>query len=372
MSNVPKIMVVGAGDIGTRVFYELAHASKPRNLLLCGRNQESVIRFANMTRFSAIARGYQPSVSALQLDLNNIDHTATQISDFAPDIIFAAASIQPWWALFQLPQEKFDALYKAAYGPWLPFHLAPVAKLMRAVKQSSTKAVVVNAAYPDAVHPILVSAGLSPQVGIGNVANNVPGLRVAAAEHLEARVDEISVRLVAHHFVSHVLSRKGSSVGAKYDLRIYRDGKRISLDETKLFQSLLSTHRRTGGLPGQAMTAASALSVLEALADGTERLLHAPGPHGLAGGYPIRIKGGVVELDLDPELRATEAIDINTHGQSHDGIANINSDGFAEFEDWSVDVMKRELGYYCKKMSWNEAEDYAVELRRKFAEYRGA
>lgn len=362
-------MVVGAGDIGTRVFYELAHSSKLRNILLCGRNEETITRFTNMTRFSAIARGYQPMLSAMKMDLDNIDHVATQISEFAPDIIFAAVSMQPWWTLFQLPKGKFDALYKAAYGPWLPFHLAPVAKLMKAVKQSSTKAVVVNAAYPDAVHPILASAGLSPHVGIGNVANNVPALRVAAAEHLDARLDDISIRFVAHHFVSHVLSRTGSSVGAKYDLKVYNNGQHVEFDDSKLFQPLLSTYRRTGGLSGQAMTVASALSVLEALADGTERLVHAPGPHGLPGGYPVRIKKGAIELDLDPELSVTEAIEINNHGQSHDGIANISSDGFVEFEDWSAEVLKKELGYACKRMSWNEAQDYAVELRQKFLEY---
>jgi hypothetical protein len=368
--NDKKIMIIGAGDIGRRVFYAMAHSAQARHLVLAGRDAEAVTRFVNMTRFSALQCGFTPTLTATVTDLDHVDDTAAQLAAFAPDVVFGAASVQSWWVLFNLPKPKFEPLYRAAYGPWLPMHLAPAAKLMRAVRLSGTDAVVVNAAYPDAVHPLLHADGLSPHVGIGNVANNVPALRFIAADRLGVDAADVLVRFVAHHFVSHRVSRSGDSGGAAYDLRVFAGGERADVgDEAMLFQPLLTTYRRTGGVGGQAMTAASALSVLEPLATGADVRTHAPGPGGLVGGYPVRIHGGAVALDLDPAMTEPEAVDVNVAGQRYDGIASIGADGYVEFEDWAAGIMEEELGYTCRRMHWKEADDRAEELRRKFLEY---
>lgn len=131
-------------------------------------------------------------------------------------------------------------------------------------------------------------------------------------------------------------------------------------------------YRRTGGMTGQAMTVASALSVIEPLARGTAAATHAPGPSGLPGGYPVTIGPAGVSLDLAAGQPAAEAIRINSEGQRHDGIRRITDDGYIEFEDWASAILHDQLGYDCPRLHWSEADDRATELRRKYVTYAEA
>ncbi|GAB2993889.1 hypothetical protein [Saccharothrix stipae] len=367
-----KVMVLGAGDLGRRVFHELAHGPGDRHVRLVGRDEDATLRATNLTRFSSLQRGYGASVDYATTDLHDVGRTAECIAAFDPDVLFLAASFQSWWVITTLPHDAFQRLYAANYGPWLPMHLVPVHKAMRAVRLAGSRAVVVNAAYPDAVHPVLNAVGLSPDVGIGNVANNVPGIRVAAADRLGVPVREVDVRLVAHHYVSHRLSRAGDSGPARMGLTIAHGGADVTdrLDVASLLKSLPLEYRRTGGMPGQAMTAASGLSLLEPLADGRDALVHAPGPGGLAGGYPVAVADGRIRTALPDGMSPQEAAAINLSGQVQDGITSIEPDGTVHFEPSTMAVLTAELGYECRSMPLAEAEGRAVEIGERFEAYR--
>ncbi|MEU3372754.1 hypothetical protein ACFYM2_01960 [Streptomyces sp. NPDC006711] len=372
MNQPRKIMVLGAGDIGRRAFHELAHSAADRQVQLVGRDEEVVLRAANLTRFCAVQRGYAPTVSHAVTDLTDVARTAERIAAFAPDIIFLAASYQSWWVISTLEPAAFQRVYAANYGPWLPMHLVPVMKAMEAVRLSGTQAVVVNAAYPDAVHPALAAIGLSPDIGIGNVANNVPGITAAVADELGRSTADVDVRLVAHHYVSHRLSRHGNSGPAAMGLGIRVDGRDITaeLDVEALLNRLPGQYRRTGGMPGQTMTAASALSVLEPLADGRDAIVHAPGAGGALGGFPVAIEGGKFRPALPDGMTEEEAHAINVSGQIQDGISEIRPDGTVVFEPAAMAIMTKELGYECPEMKLSEAEGRAQEIGERFAAYR--
>ncbi|MFF8288717.1 hypothetical protein ACF068_05715 [Streptomyces sp. NPDC016309] len=372
-----RILVVGCGDLAVRVLHGLAGPAGPagpgwsRHLGVLGRTEDLVVRTANMVSLSAAQLGRSCPVEPLVQDLDDVAGTAEAIARFAPDIVFAAASRQSWHVLSQLPPDRFARISAAHFGPWLPMHLDPVLKLMRAVRAAGSHATVVNAAYPDAVHPALHGAGLSPHLGIGNVANSVPALAAIAAEHLGCAPADVQPRFVAHHFVSHRISRTGDSGGAAFDLTFRRgtDDVTAALPTDTLFHRMRTDYRRTGGREGQMMTAASALSVLEPLATGTTATVHAPGWHGLPGGYPVRITPDGTALDLPPGLDRRAAVEINLDGQRHDGIARIGEDGLVEFTEEAVEVMRTELGHHCKELALADVEEAAVELAARYAEY---
>ncbi|WP_055563535.1 hypothetical protein [Streptomyces atriruber] len=370
--DLRKIMVLGSGDIGRRVFHELAHSRHKRHVELVGRDEEALLRTTNMTRFCGLQRGFSPTVSHSTTDLVDVERTAERIAAFRPDVLFLSASYQSWWVISTLPQDAFQRLYAANYGPWLPMHLVPVMKAMEAVKLSGIEPVVVNAAYPDAVHPALASVGLSPDVGIGNVANNVPGLQAVAADHLACAPDDVEVRLIAHHYVSHRLSRRGDSGRARMSLAVLHRGSDITaeLDIPGLLRRLPTEYRRTGGMAGQGMTAASALSVLEPLVNERDAFVHAPGPNGLLGGYPVAIESDKIRLRLPEGMSQDEALAINVSGQRQDGIAEIRPDGTVVFESSAMDIMSDELGYDCPEMPLTDAEGRAQEIAERFAAYR--
>lgn len=372
MNDLRKIMVLGAGDLGRRVFHELAHTARERHVHLVGRDREAVLRATNLARLSALQRGWSPNVSCAVTDIGDTARTADCIAGFQPDVLFLSLSYQSWWVISTLPRTAFEALYAANYGPWLPMHLAPTMLAMRAVRESGSDAIVVNAAYPDAVHPALAAVGLSPHIGIGNVANNVPGIRFAAGDQLGCRPDEVEVRLVAHHYVSHRLSRHGDSGPAEMALAVVVAGRDVTaeVDVPTLLKRLPAEYRRPGGIAGQAMTAASALSVLEPLADQHDAFVHAPGPLGRPGGYPVSLGPDGIRLVLPGGMTEAQALAVNVSGQVQDGIEEIRADGTVRFVPAAMAVLSGELGYDCRDLPLSQVEARAAELGRRFAEYR--
>jgi hypothetical protein len=370
MSDEPAVMVVGHGVIGGRAFYDLAHSPRQRRLHLVGRNPERVSNLVNMTRFSALQRGLRPSLGHSATDIDDVERTAEVIARVRPDLIFLAVSRQSWWVTSTLPQDQFSALAEANFGPWLPMHLAPVVSAMRAVRAANSSATVVNSAFPDAVHPMLHEAGLAPHVGIGNVANNVPALRTITADLLRVDYDEIRLRLVAHHYASHRM-RFGHTGGAPIGLRVAHGSADVTGDVSveRMLHLMSGRYRRTGGVAGQAMVVSSALSIIEPLVDGVRAFAHAPGPLGLPGGYPIMIDDGKVSLDLPDGLSEAAALDINRQGQRLDGIASIEA-GRVVFEEATMGVMRRHLGFHCESVHWSEAASVAAELGERFDKFR--
>jgi hypothetical protein len=155
-------------------------------------------------------------------------------------------------------------------------------------------------------------------------------------------------------------------------LDVYQAGRQITdeLDLPELLGQLPREYRRVGGLAGHAMTAASALSVLEPIADRRDALVHAPGPDGLLGGYPVTIENGKFNLRLPGDMTPAEALAINISGQQADGIRAIRPDGTVEFEPASMSIITDELGYACDKMPLAEAEGRAKEITERFTRYR--
>lgn len=365
-------MVLGAGDIGTKTLFALAHSDQRRTLFLGGKDGDTTQKFVNLTRFSALQQGHAPELHDGVVDVFNVERTAETIESFKPDVIFSAVSMQSWWVMFGLPEAKFTKLYEACFGPWVALHLAPTSALMQAVRAAGSTATVVNAAFPDAVHPALAPSDLSPHVGIGNVANNVPGLRTVIADLLKVETYQVSIRFAAHHYVSHRLTRTGDSGGAPFWLQVLVDGcVTEAVTPAEAFNLLKTRYRRTSGMPGQAMTVASALSVLEPMLRGSEALVHAPGPLGLVGGYPVKISDRSVQVALEGGDKIL-AEDINIAGQKFDGIERIGEDGTIYFTDWACNIMREQLGYDCPSLKWDESKDRAQELRAKYRRFAEA
>ncbi|GAB3930573.1 hypothetical protein GCM10029976_032770 [Kribbella albertanoniae] len=235
---------------------------------------------------------------------------------------------------------------------------------MLAVRASGVRPTVVNAAFPDAVHPALAPAGLSPDAGIGNVANYVPGLRSLVAGELGVEAEKVEIRFIAHHYVSFSVSRQGQTNGAPYHLGIRCDGEELTkqLDPAELFRQLSVREPRTGGRDGQLMTAASAVSVLRPLLSGESALVHVPGFGGRVGGWTAQADGGELRLDLPENLSEAAALEINNSGQRFDGIDRFDADGTAHFTDAAREVMRAELDFDAGPLRPEDSFAYSAEL----------
>jgi hypothetical protein len=99
-------------------------------------------------------------------------------------------------------------------------------------------------------------------------------------------------------------------------------------------------------------------------------VVHAPGPLGLVGGYPVRFGDGGIAADLPTGLSLEAAIEINRRCQTYDGIADVDARGTVHFTSEAAQILKAELGYDCRELPLDACEERAEELARKFAAYR--
>lgn len=367
----PLIMIVGVGDLSANVLNMLLTVPETGRIVLAGRNAEALRHRANLALFAASNLGREGDVSTVEVDLTDIDATAETIARLKPDIIFNGASLQSWRIITQLPKPVFEELDEAQFGPWLPMHLTLNLYLMQAVERSGHTPKVVNAAFPDAVNPVLARIGLAPTIGIGNVANIIPALRRAVADVVDAPLPSVRLRLVTQHYFSHYVPRFGRAGKGAYHLTAEVGNRTIGPDFPwdDAFVLLTSRYKRLGGVAGQLLTAASATKVLVAMAKDTGDRMHAPGPNGLPGGYPVRVGRDGGTLDLPTGLDRETAIRINETCQVSDGIARIDADGTVHFTEPEMAIMKSMLGYECTRMKVLDAPAWAEELGRKYAAF---
>ena len=364
-----RILLVGIGHLGSRVLDGLLRHPGRHSYVIAGRDQEHMRRYANLVRQAAGEYGDTVDVEPAAIDLTDVEGTARVLDQLRPDVVFSCVTRQSYWHITQLRPELYEPLAAAYTGPFLPMHLSLIYKLMQAVRLSSQEPIVVNAAYPDATHPTLATAGLSPDVGIGNVALTVGGMRTAIAQQFGVAVSAVEIRAAFHHWVSFMASRAGDARSAPFYLSIRVEGEPLPIDRAAVFGPLTTIQKRLSGADYQHLTAATAVTVLRAFLDDADTRTHAPGPNGLPGGWPVRIRDGRVELDLPPGLEFTEARRINEQGGRFDGIDAIDPDGSVRFTPSCMEAMTDALGYQCSRMLLTECDEWADELQARFNAY---
>ena len=366
-----KLLLVGAGNLCLQILKILA----PKNafeFVVLGRDEESTIRLCNLVALSCAQLGQYIAIKPVIADLTDIAKVTRVLREEAPDMLVNCASLQSWRVITELPKPAFEQLDQAQFGPWLPMHLTLMHGLMQAVKASGIAAITVNAAFPDAVNPILSRVGLAPDIGVGNVANLIPAVRCAIARLLECAPVDVQVRLYAQHFFSHYVPRGGLPPRASYRLLYEVTDRPVlpRLPAESVFSTVKSEFRRLGGIDGQFLTACSAVTVIEGLFSLTPVRVHAPGPQGLPGGYPVWLQEGQINVQFSAECPQDEAVRINTICQSQDGIDEIHCDGSVTYNPQCMAVMQAMLGYSKKTMSIEQSAEFAHELSSKYLSFK--
>ena len=372
LDKIPTIMIFGLGNLGTHLLNMLANTYNNNvNIVVTGRNEDSLLRKTNMAKLIASQHGMYPNIKYEVLDLLNIEKTAELIHKHNPFIIFNSSSIQSWRKILELPNNEFKKLSEAALGPWAVMHLPLMNNIQKAKHMSGVQSFVINAAFPDVVNPWLSKKRMAPDLGIGNVANAIPAIRVSFSYNCNIPMQFTEVKLIAHHFVSHFISRHGLPDSGLFAISAsYGDINLIDkIDIKKVFQDIPNKFKRMVGNEGQPMTAASAYKVIMAILYNSQELLHTPGPLGLEGGYPVRVKSGQIELDLPQRLSLADARNINRKAQILEGIEEIHDNGTITFSKKNMLIMKETLSYYHDKLDINDAYEAAIELKNKYNSY---
>ena len=372
-----KIMIVGLGDLGSVFLDLLLRIPESVEVVVATRNQERAAPRCNLAQLAALAQGSLSRVRLVRLDLDDVAATARTISAECPEILLSTATMSTWWLPDLLPPEDARSIRRAGFGVWLPVHLAPTLRLMRAVREARFKGFVLTAPYPDVVNCALGKVGLSPTSGIGNVAEIVPKLLRRAAAALDCQPEHVRISLVAHHaLVSYAFRSVAPQPGEAippFLLRVEHQGKDMS-GQLDLRDLMLGPEPLTGGRATHLLTASVTIPLIRALMQDVPVALHAPAPAGLPGGYPVTVSRAGVELALG-SIPLADAIAANTAAQRFDGVDAVLDDGTVVLDPDNVAQLQSVLGPCAERISISEVEDQATDLVRRyqaFAKKRGA
>lgn len=371
-----KIMIVGLGDLGSVLLDLLLRMPECVEVVVGARNVERAAPRCNLAQLAAVAQGSSSRVRLVRLDLDDVAATGRTIAQERPEILLSTATMATWWLPDLLPPEDARAIRRAGFGVWLPVHLAPTLRLMRAVREARFGGFVLTAPYPDVVNHALGKVGLAPTAGIGNVAEIVPKLLRRAEEKLDCQTTQVQISLVAHHaLVSYAYrsERQAGEAVPPFLLRVEREGRDVS-GELDLCSLVLAPEPIAEGRATHLLTASVTIPLIRALLQETPVRLHAPAPAGLPGGYPITAGRAGVELNLG-NIPMAGAIATNLAAQKFDGIDSVLDDGTVLLNRDKVAQLAQVLGPCAERISISEVEDQASDLVRRyqaFAQKRGA
>jgi hypothetical protein len=162
--------------------------------------------------------------------------------------------------------------------------------------------------------------------GIGNIALLAATLRSSLRLMPQQRL-----QVMAHHL--HLYTPKPGVNEAQ----AWVDGKRC-----ENVSSLLASQRTSDGLEVNKVIGCTAAVLLRDIMDGRDVETHVPGPFGLPGGYPVRIAGARMELNLPADLSECEAIAWNERVAAADGV-KILPGGYVEFGEPTKQILRQYL-----------------------------
>jgi len=318
-------LVIGLGDLGTRVLDSLARLPELERLVGASRDEEHGRARAAQAALEAELLGGPRHVEFERLDVSDPAAMATLLARVDPDVVVMAASRLTWW---RPPAD--ERLARMPYAIWLPLQLTLVRSLMLAHRDAGARARVLSLPYPDGVGPALAPLGLAPHLGAGNVAETAPKLGRLAGPGAE-------VRLVMHHAAQRYAFQSMSDVGVHLHQPLGHPGEppwaaevRVGgerLDDERVRELFRAPYPLPSGRDTHDLTAAATAHAVRASLADTPVATHAPAPGGRPGGYPVRLSRAGVELDLPEGLDEAAAVALNERAARWDGIDRIEADG---------------------------------------------
>jgi hypothetical protein len=321
MPLVSTVLIIGTGDLGERFAAGLAAAGRVRRLILVSRSGAAE---AAVT----IASSHDCVVESVACDARQPDEVAKLLFKTDPDLIVLSASGRSPWSLAGRDDDAARAIFAAGFALRLPYNLPVPLAVMQAVLDTGYEGPVANVSFPDVTGPVLARLGLAPTVGLGNAAMILLRVRAALRQgHPDTELPLLRV-LAQHSQLTDVMqSRLPDDPAVRPRVYVGEDG---TLDDTLAYQA----PPLAPSLRYNYVTAASSIPVLHALLPGAGPLRWStPSPHGLPGGYPVRIEKGEVSLDLPPGLTEEQAVRFNEQQALADGVERIDEDGTVHFTE---------------------------------------
>jgi hypothetical protein len=292
------LLVLGSGSLARALCTGVATvAESETTITVLARDEAAATQAAYLASVRASQTGRPVQITGRAGDLTDQERLAEAVAG-ARVVVQCASLYSPWNAAPGLKA----LVAEAGFGVTLPLQARLAIETATAIQRCGGDALMVNACYPDAVNPLLARLGLPVFCGLGNVETLAAGLRT--------RLPDGRLAMLAHHNHLHRPERPDDEALAWLDgVAVAEVGK------------LLAEQRRTDRRLLNQATGFAAAQLLSAVLAGKETASNVPGPQGRPGGYPVRVTGRAIALDLPPGVDETTAIAWNERAAAREGIA---------------------------------------------------
>lgn len=321
------VLVSGTGSFAARIVFDIAAtAKKPVEGVIVGRNRERLNWLVTAANARASIFGCSVRFRGLEIDLLEPAAPARMIAETEPKVIVQAASVQTSAVISTTGDAWSDLVRKGGLSATAVSQALISSRVAHAITASGRAIALINCSFPDVVNGIITASGHAVVSGMGNVAILSA---VFAGAH---QIDRDRIKLLAHYQNLAPFRAKASERTGKPP-RVWIDGHEIA-DVYGEFTDVKLTPEPVIDISG-----ASGVPLVLALAQGDPWEGHAPGPNGLPGGYPVRLRDGALDLDLPPNLPRTEAIAWNSAFEAEKGLV-VEPDGTARYTGELHDALK--------------------------------
>ncbi|PRX96573.1 potassium transporter TrkA [Allonocardiopsis opalescens] len=292
-----RIALIGTGGLARAVACSLAVVCRaPLDVAVVGRRAER----ARQVCYLAATRAACGGATGLRFTPGT---TLADAVDGADGVLVLASEHSPWEAA-RAPSAWTALLTRAGFGLTLPFQAEPARRVARLLAGRTPRPWLLNGCFPDAVNPLLAALGLPVLAGIGNIA-----LLAASAQAALGLPGQSRLHMLAHHVHLHAPAAEAD------DVRLWLDGAALPAPGRLLAEQRAAERQELNQVTGHA-----AALLVAAMAAGAPVDTHLPGPHGLPGGYPVRVHGSEVRLRLPAGLDRAAAVAFNQRAAAADGV----------------------------------------------------
>jgi len=322
------MLLLGTGHFAARILFDAAATAETAvTITIAGRNRERLAWLCTAANARAVLFRRPARIVQQHVDLMSTDATEGLVARLKPAVVVQAASAQSASVIARSGDEWSRLVARGGLSATAVFQALLSTRVARAIARVSPQTRFINCCFPDVVNALIAGAGLPVLCGIGNVA--ILSNAFAGARGLTTPG---ALRMIAH-YQNIAAFRRPPAARTGAPPRVWIGDAEVA-DVHRAFAEVQLTPE-----PAIDISGASGVPIALALAAGRDWIGHVPGPGGLPGGYPVRLAGGALDLDLPPGLTRDDALSWNARYEEENGLV-VGADGKAQYTGALADALR--------------------------------
>lgn len=312
------ILITGTGMFAGRIALDIAATAKePVSVVIAGRNRERLDWLITAGNARAAMFDTPARFSSCQIDLVEEGACERLIDKYAPSMVVQAASIQTSTVISDKGSRWTDIVAEGGLSATAVFQALISTRMAAAISRLTPGTPLINCSFPDVVNGMITEMGYDVLCGTGNVAILSNVFQGALGR------PEGDLKVLAHYQCLAPWRKPR-------DQRTGADAPRVFIDDLEV-DDVFATFADCKLTPEPAIeiSGASGVTLMLAIATGKPWRGHVPAPNGLPGGYPVKLQGKSLSLDLPKGISEQDAIAWNDSFEKKKGMTVSN--GWAKY-----------------------------------------